>query len=334
MDISNIKLSELANLTKSQLPSVSRYFKNKKSPNVQKVNNRITGVDSEEAEKYLIHSGLEYFYQPSLIMFSNLCGGVGKTSGINNVSAFIRRITSKYRPIFIIDADSQASLTELVFGEMADDNDLVLVDYIDGKANLEDIITPCEHNIYFIKSNFNLSGADKVLNNAKRAKTAMYNLYMDIFKKYPNAYILQDNAPSLGSIFGSSICGMYMLDESIHKAVMIPIRSDKTAINGADKVLKEISDLKETYSFTKDIPIHCYFASIDKRTTSTFEAIEEAKNKENVLNALAGPYIRYSAEVIKNLNHGTNIYSAGKTNHAAIDYADLVQYVFKGKPNA
>lgn len=329
--VTDIKLSELANITNMKIQSISRYFKNSgiDEKHIKVINNRIIGVSPNAAEIFLRHFGHDYFFRPSVLLFSNLCGGVGKTSGINNISSFLRRIVSVEHPIFIIDADSQSSLTEQKFGEMADESELTMIDYLDKKATLNDIITDCGNNIFFLKSNFNLSGIDKVLSSAKRNKSAMYNLYMDIFNTYKNAYILQDCAPSLGTMFSSSVCGLYQLDNTIKKSILIPIRSDKTAIGGADKVLNEISDIKDTYSFQSEIPVHCYFANIDKRTTTTFEAIQDAKNKERVLNTLAGPYIRYSAELIKNINQGTNLFGSKRTNHAALDFADLIQYVYK-----
>ncbi|STX55540.1 Uncharacterised protein [Legionella beliardensis] len=106
------------------------------------------------------------------------------------------------------------------------------------------------------------------------------------------------------------------------------MRSDNYAIDGAEKILNEINELQDTFNLDDDIDIHCYFSSIDRRISTTSEAIKGAKKKEAIIHYLCPVVIRYCAEIPKSIQKSNNIYSSGKANNAAEDYQDLLQYIF------
>ena len=78
----------------------------------------------------------------------------------------------------------------------------------------------------------------------------------------------------------------------------------------------------------KDIDIHCFFSSIDRRVSTTSEAIKSAKKKEKIIQYLSPVVIRYCAEIPKSIQNSNNVYSTGRTNKAAEDYQDLLQNIF------
>jgi hypothetical protein len=183
---SQIKINEIARLTGSSAALVSRYFKNQKEDRVTRINQRIVGVKADAAQDYLKNAGLNYFYTPSITLFANLCGGVGKTSGVANLSASLRRIVNNNTPIILIDGDSQASLTGMIFGKEANDDETILVDYLEGKATLDDIVTPLHDNVWIMRSNLNQAWIEKILVKPKEIKEGILNLYNDIFSKFGN----------------------------------------------------------------------------------------------------------------------------------------------------
>jgi cellulose biosynthesis protein BcsQ len=328
---SQIKINEIARLTGSSTALVSRYLKNQQEDRVTRVNQRIIGVTPEAAEDYLNQAGLNYFYTPSITLFANLCGGVGKTSGVANLAASVRRIANRNNPIVLIDGDSQASLTSMIFGKEADDEDTILVDYLEGKAKLDDIITKLHDNVWVMRSNLNQAWIEKVLVKPKEIKEGMLNLYKSIFSKFgENTKIFQDHTPQLSNLFASSVCALFHLPSNIRKSILIPMRSDSVAINGANYIIKEIEDVCETFSRDyESIGIHCYFSNVDRRFSTTSEALELIKKKPRVMKHLASPIIRTCADITKSSMANQNIFSSGKSSNAIEDFQDLMQFMYQ-----
>lgn len=329
MYVSQIKISELSKLTDINKTLISRYFKEATDALVTRVNDRIVGLSPEAASEFLFEHGKDYFKKGGVILTANLCGGVGKTSGTYSLSASARRTHTRKDPIVIIDTDSQASFSTTVCGAPADDDELILIDFLEGKAKIENILTDVGNNVWFVKSNLNQAYMDKVLSKPSDIKKGMLNFYQEIFRHLgANTKIFQDHTPQLSSIFASSVCAISQLDPQLLRAVLIPMRSDDYAINGAEKILNEIKELQDTFNLESDIDIHCYFSSIDRRISTTSEAIKGAKKKEAIINHLCPVVIRYCSEIPKSIQKSNNVYSSGKSNNAAEDYQDLLQYIF------
>ena len=329
-EISQIKISELQRYLDMSKPGISKYFKNIQGATTV-LNNRIIGLSSNFVASFLKHHTAYKFFGASVTLFANLCGGCGKTTSISSLAAAIRRITSiETDPIVLIDGDSQASLTHLICGKRAEEKEPILIDYLDRKASLEDILTPLGNNIYLIKSNLDSAFLDKTLSRPSDIKIAMKNFYMDIFSKYGmKTKIFQDHTPQLSNLFASSICALYQLPDEVLCNVLIPIRSDDFAIQGGKYIIEEIKGLSETYSFNeKRLNIHCFFSALDRRISSSGEALKKAMLDETLQEYMSPIAIRYCSEVPKSIMNGENIFSSGKRNNAADDYQDLIQYIF------
>lgn len=327
---SNVKINEIASITGTSSALISRYLKNSQEKRLLKSNHRVIGLYPEAVESYLKHAGFHEFYMPSITLFTNLCGGVGKTSGAINIGVAIRRITDRKTPIIFIDADSQASLTTTIFGNTADDKENLLLNYFEGHIPLQNIITELNDNIYFIKSNLNQAFIEKILSKPKEIKEGMLNLYKDLYKLFgKNIKIIQDHGPTIGSLLGSSIAALYQLDDSIKKSIMIPMRSDKVSVNGANYIIQEVKEVAETFSFNLNkVNVHCYFSNIDRRNTATVDAFQVAKTKDNVINHLSSLVIRTCSEITKASMINNNVFSAGKNNNATEDYQSIMQFMF------
>jgi len=334
MEVSRIKVSEIAKITGFSIPQISRHFRECDDTQVKRVNNRVIGINPEAVEDYFKYVGLNYFYRPSILLSANLCGGVGKTTSIYNLGASLRRITNRSVPIVYVDGDSQGSFTSLVFGKPAEDKEPILIDFLEGKASIDDILTETKDNVWFVKSNLNQVWIDKVLSKPQDIKKGMLRFYESIFEKLgSNTKIFQDHTPQLSNLFASSVCALNQLDNSILKAILVPIRSDKFAIQGADYILREVDELTETFSLQQTIDAHCFFSSIDKRVSTTAEALRVVGSKENIMKHLSPVVIRYCSEINKSIMYSTNVYSSGKSNNAAEDYQDLLQHIFSYPEN-
>jgi len=328
-----IKISELANITGQSIPLISRYFKTNTFENVTRNNGRIIGISPEAVQKYLQKVGMSYLYKPCVILFANLCGGVGKTSGTSNLAVASRRITNRLEiPHVYVDSDPQGSFTTTLFGNPASNSELVLIDFLENKASIDDILTNIGDNTWFVKSNLNQIWIDRILTKPKEIKNGMLRFYQALFEKLgPNTRIFQDHTPQLGTLFASSVCAIHQLNKDILRCLMIPIRGDTYAIQGGEYILQEIEELQDTFSLKNDIDIHYYFSSIDRRVSTTSEALRIAKEKDNIVKHLSPVVVRYCSEIPKSIMQHCNVFANRTNNKAAIDYQDLLQYIFDYK---
>lgn len=328
--VSEIKLGELQRYVNISKPAISKYLKSLEK-GVTYSNNRIVGVSPEIATEFLKKQTKFKFSESSIILSANLCGGVGKTSSIYNLASSLRRVTSRETdPIVLIDGDSQGSFTYIMYGQRAEENELILIDYLENKASISDILHDLGSNVYFIKSNLNSAFLDKTLNKPADIKKAMKSLYQDIFSLLgENTKIFQDHTPQLSNLFASSLSALYQMPNVKNKNILIPIRSDDFAIQGAKYIINEINELVDTYSFNKnDINIHCFFSALDRRISTTGDAIKKAMSDDVIKEYLCPVVIRYSSEIPKSIMNRKNIFTDGKTNNATEDYQDLLQYIF------
>ena len=162
LQISQAKIRDLSRITGHSAPLISKYFKEYNEEKVTRINNRIVGLTPEAIEEYFTHIGLTCFYKPAVILSGNLCGGVGKTTGIQNLGIAWRRISNRKRPLIYVDGDSQGSFTSITFGKQAEDDEPILIDFLEGKASIDDVLVELENNVWFIKSNLNQVWIDKV----------------------------------------------------------------------------------------------------------------------------------------------------------------------------
>jgi cellulose biosynthesis protein BcsQ len=329
VNFSFIKVSELAELCGNSTALISRYFKNADEPIVTRVNKRITGISPEGAEAFLKSVGFNYFYKPAISSQDNSCGGVGKSTSTVSLCVSLRRIVSRKTAIVINDQDSQYSLTKQITGNAARDDEFTLYDYLHGKASIDDLLIPLNDNIWIIRSNFNLMYADRALTKPQEIKTKMFNFYSDIFNKLgSDTKIFQDNNPQHSNLKASYIAALFQLSPHILTTLAIPMRSDEHAINGAHKLLNEVQDIAETFSFENKINIQCFLSKVDYREVKDSEIKELIHNYDNVRQYFSLAAIRYSKEITASINQARNIYSHNSKNKAAVDYQQLLQYLF------
>jgi MinD-like ATPase involved in chromosome partitioning or flagellar assembly len=330
--ICEVKISEIAKITGHDKSIISRYFKNHTEKEVTRVNKRIVGIKPDAAYQYLKDANFNYFDKGAVILLANICGGVGKTTGTNNITAGLRRIIPIDDPLICIDGDPQSSCTKHILGDYAPDNALLLIDFLEGRATLDDILMPMDNNIWFLRSNLNQASIERVLSKPQDIKNCMLHFYEEIFKRFGDkAKIIQDHNPSLNSVLISSFCAVHQLNPSILRALLIPMRSDEYAINGARNVLRELKALKDTFRLDSEIDIHCYFSAIDNRISTMASVLEKVNKDEHIIKHFSDVAIRFSDEVHKSIDKKKNVYSRNAANKAAEDFNELIHFTFKGK---
>ena len=120
-------------------------------------------------------------------MSANLCGGVGKTTSILNLGIALRRITTDDTPIVFVDGDSQASFTSIICSFPAEDNEPILINFLEGKVGIDDVLYSAGNNIWIVKSNLNQAFIEKVLSKPQEIKKGMLRFYEAVFEKLGKA---------------------------------------------------------------------------------------------------------------------------------------------------
>jgi len=327
-NLTKVKVVELAKLAKMSIATASLYFR-KDDGEVLRDGKRIVGVSPEAAEGFLKQYAPD-FYKGAIILSANLCGGTGKTTGIINLTAAARRLIDRKTTIVMIDGDAQGSLTDRICGQAANDGEPILMDYLEDRVKLDDILTLAdEDNIWIIKSNLSNAQIEKIITKPMDVKRKMLNLYKELFAKFGNeTKIFQDHHPDLSNLFSSSVCALQQLPDDINKIVLVPMRSDAFAISGAQKIIREIKELNATFGFENQVKIYCYFSNIDRRIPTVSSTLQLAATKEEVIQNFATAAIRYSDEIPKSMHERKNVFQTGKRSKATEDYNELLISIF------
>lgn len=166
-----------------------------------------------------------------IIIVANQKGGVGKTTTVVNLSAYMAAEGNK---TLVIDLDSQGNSCSGL-GVSKDRKNRGLYEALMGIAEVKDIVYPTEiKNLSIIPSNINLSGAQVELVNMKEREFKLKKI-VDILKDSYD-FIIIDAPPSLGLL---TINGLVASD-----SVIIPIQCEYYALEGLSQLLKTINLVK------------------------------------------------------------------------------------------
>ena len=350
-NLSHMKITELSRMIDIPKLSISRFFKrpeNDLDDFIEKNSGRVIGLKPNGVSACIKELIPDSYNKGGVVICANLCGGTAKTTGVVNLSYSARRVYPLETPIILIDGDSQASLSQYITGSPSQD-ETTLNDYLsdiekEKKAkkrkakykrqySINDIINDIGNNMYIIKSNLDLMYFQRLFSSSIQVKETMKNLYDELFAKFGDkAIIFQDNTPQLTTLFGSSVCALYDLDPKKYmRAIIVPMRTDSFAMEGASKIISEVEDLIEAFNFKNNVPVITYFSSIDKRINSTGQAIKNASENPVIVESLADCFIRYSADIPKHINNQTNsnVFLESKSSKAKDDYSELLHFIIK-----
>jgi len=203
------------------------------------------------------------------IIVANQKGGVGKTTTVVNLSAYIAEAGKK---TLVIDLDSQGnSCSGLGIKKEAMKNGLY--EALLGKVKSGEIIVPTKiKNLYVIPSNIKLSGAQIELVEMENREFKLKRILDTIRDKYQ--YILIDSPPSLGIL---TINGLVASD-----AVIIPIQCEYYALEGLSQLLQAINLVKSRLNAKLTVE-GILLTMYDPRTNLSKQVVEEVisyfKNK-------------------------------------------------------
>jgi chromosome partitioning protein len=203
------------------------------------------------------------------IVVANQKGGVGKTTTIVNLAAFIAEAGMK---TLVVDLDSQGnSCSGLGVEKKREEKSLYEV--LLGLAPVEDIIVSTEvHNLSVLPSNINLSGAQVEMVDMDGREFRLKEAIAPLRGAYD--FIFIDSPPSLGLL---TINGLTAAD-----SVIIPIQCEYYALEGLSQLLKTIDLVRKRLNAELTLE-GVLLTMYDTRTNLSRQVVEEVisyfKNK-------------------------------------------------------
>jgi len=159
------------------------------------------------------------------IVFVNQKGGVGKTTTVINLGAYLARAGKR---VLLVDFDPQANLTSGVGGAKKAKG---AYEVISGQTSMRDIIKPTKvEGLYLAPSSIDLSGATVELVDKEGRDHYLKNALALVKDEYD--FVLIDCPPSLGVL---TLNGLSAADE-----VLIPLQCEYFALEGLSLILQTI----------------------------------------------------------------------------------------------
>lgn len=159
------------------------------------------------------------------IVFVNQKGGVGKTTSVINLGAYLAKAG---RRVLLVDFDPQANLTSGVGGDRKAPGAYAV---ISGQAAMADVIQPTKlERLFLAPSSIDLSGATVELVDKEGRDHFLKQALASVKESYD--YVLIDCPPSLGVL---TLNGLSASDE-----VLIPLQCEYFALEGLSLILQTI----------------------------------------------------------------------------------------------
>ncbi len=203
------------------------------------------------------------------IIIANQKGGVGKTTTVVNLSAYLAEAGKR---TLVVDLDSQSnSCSGLGIDKKIERRGLyeALLGLVDAR---EIILTTAVRDLHILPSNLNLSGAQVEMVSMQNREFKLKAVVDNVKDNYD--YVLIDSPPSLGLL---TINGLVASD-----SVVIPIQCEYYALEGLSQLLKTINLVKQRLNPRLRVD-GVILTMYDTRTNLSKQVVEEViayfKNK-------------------------------------------------------
>ncbi len=194
-----------------------------------------------------------------IIVFVNQKGGVGKTTSVINLGAYLARSGKR---VLLVDFDPQANLTSGVGGEKKAKG---AYEVISGAATMRDVIKPTKvDGLFLAPSSIALSGATVELVDKEGRDDFLKNALATVEADYD--FVLIDGPPSLGVL---TLNGLSAADE-----VLIPLQCEYFALEGLSLILQTIQLVQKSMNTRLKIA-GILFTMYDSRTRLAQDVVQQ-----------------------------------------------------------
>lgn len=241
-----------------------------------------------------------------IISFTNQKGGVGKTTSVLNLGAYLALQGHK---VLLIDTDPQSNLTSGLGVNASQLKKPSVYDLlVNDKPASEIFFLTNQSNLYLIPSNIELAGAEIELVGKFSREHILKSALQPLKKLFD--YIIIDCPPSLGIItINSLVASDY---------ICIPVQCEYYALEGISQLVNTINLVKKGLNTNLQLG-GVLMTMFDSRTKLSTEVVDEVKKyfKEKVFDTIIPRNVRLSEAP----SHGIpiNLYSSDSSGAKAYE---------------
>lgn len=251
-------------------------------------------------------------YRPRVMAFSNLKGGVGKTTSAVHVAA---RAAQYGHRVCLMDLDSQASAS-LAFDALAGEDEPIFYDVWQKPAeHLPGALRELAPSLSLLPSALENGLLETALANPAAQKRAVAGVAAAL-QDLGYDLIVCDCPPSLGTAVISAVCAADL--------VVIPLSDDAFSFKGLELTLAEIKEIRATFGLAEP-EVRLVLTRVDARVKLSGQAWERLMALHP--GRLAPAPIRTSSQFAIALERRATVFSWGRQTPARRDYDALTQYL-------
>ncbi len=213
---------------------------------------------------------------------ANQKGGVGKTTTVVNLSAYLAVLGKK---VLVLDNDPQGNATSGLGIEKRNIKKCIY-DVLISEVPIEEVILPTQvSDLYTVPATLRLAGAETELVGMMARDQRLRRSIEPIRHQYD--YILIDCPPSLGNLTINALAAA--------DAVIIPIQCEYYALEGLSQLMHTLQMVQKFYNSALEIE-GVVLTMYDQRTNLSQQVAEEVRNyfKEKVYQSIIPRNIRLS----------------------------------------
>lgn len=271
-------------------------------------------LDPLDLRRFLQKKGTSY--DPRVVSFINLRGGIGKTTGAISLAT---RASQYGFNTCLLDLDSQASAT-MALDRVPEDDEPVFYDVWQHPEEMVlGSIRPVNDRLHILPSSLENGLLDAAMVNPKAQKNGVAGI-VDVLIENETDLIVIDGPPSLGAAVISSICAS--------DRIVIPVGNDPFSIKGLEITLQEIESICDT--FQVELPeISVLYSRYDRREKMTKTTLDYLK--KNYPDKLVKKPIRTSTEFSKALAERRSVFGVQRNSTARKDYDEFTRNLLQIK---
>lgn len=244
-----------------------------------------------------------------VFVFVNQKGGVGKTTSVINLGAYMAQVGKK---VLLVDFDSQGNMSSGV--GVAKEKPTIYELMAEQATASQTVRHSCVENMDVIPASIDLSGVSIELANQEDRDFYLKNSLAPLIPQYD--YILIDCPPSLGIL---TLNGLAAAD-----AVLIPMQCEYFALEGITLLLQTVKKVQKTINPKLRIG-GIFFTMYDSRTRLAQDVVSQVKSYfgDTVFNTIIPRNVRLSEAP----SHGLPICKYDPSCAGARSYCTLAEEV-------
>ncbi|MBQ9494151.1 MAG: ParA family protein [Treponema sp.] len=245
------------------------------------------------------------------LVFVNQKGGVGKTTSVINIGAYMALAGKK---VLLVDFDSQGNMSS---GVGVSKDKPTVYELLANLISAEEAVKHASvKNLDAISASIDLSGAAVELVEQKNREFYLKNALAPLHEKYD--YILIDCPPSLGIL---TLNGLAAAD-----SVLVPLQCEYFALEGITLLLQTVKKVQQ--GINKELTIGgIFFTMYDSRTRLAQDVVTQVKSyfKDVVFSTIIPRNVRLSEAP----SHGQPICEYDPSCIGAVSYKKLSEEVMR-----